>query len=210
MLVVIGCPLFYLCYLHINKLHTVWISPCCWWRFNWYRETSASLCHPCIDTLSQNLQSVHVNHCCGDCDNHTQHCTCQTTATTQLDLKAKYINWHPHTHTTFLCNISSFTCNETNFLHHLPSIYSVTVPERAGWAADSLLRRTTHINCRLYTLLPPGDGPLSNPKHLEVLWLNKLRIVHQVGLITGIYWDAVNKTKFHHSLCPPTIKYTVN
>jgi hypothetical protein len=127
MLVVIGCPLFYLCYLHTDKLHTVWISPC-WCGFNCYRVTSASLCHPCVYALSQHLQSVHVNHCCGDCDNHTKHRTCQTTATTQLDLKAKYVTCHPYTHTTFLYNISSFICNEINLMHHLSSVYSVTIP----------------------------------------------------------------------------------
>jgi hypothetical protein len=35
------------------------------------------------------------------------------------------------------------------------------------------LRRS---NCRIYTSLPPDDGLLASPKHVEVQWLNKLKI----------------------------------
>jgi hypothetical protein len=34
--------------------------------------------------------------------------------------------------------------------------------------ADSRLRRTTRTNCHIYTLLPPDDGLLASPKHVEV------------------------------------------
>jgi hypothetical protein len=29
---------------------------------------------------------------------------------------------------------------------------------------------------RIYTQLPPDDGPLASPKHVDVQWLNKLKI----------------------------------
>jgi hypothetical protein len=35
---------------------------------------------------------------------------------------------------------------------------------------------TTHTSCCIYTLLPPDDGKLASPKHVEVYWLNKLKI----------------------------------
>jgi hypothetical protein len=75
-------------------------------------------------------------------------------------------------------------------MHYLSSVYSVTIPLHVlgllvahhhevtmyicdNWyvlygPADSRLRRTTRINCRIYTLLPPGDGILASPKHAEV------------------------------------------
>jgi hypothetical protein len=34
--------------------------------------------------------------------------------------------------------------------------------------ADSRLRRTTHTNYHIRTLLPPDDGQLASPKHVEV------------------------------------------
>jgi hypothetical protein len=48
-----------------------------------------------------------------------------------------------------------------------------SIPSRP---ADSRLRRTTRTNCHIYTLLPPDDGLLANPKHIQVYWLNKLNI----------------------------------
>jgi hypothetical protein len=44
------------------------------------------------------------------------------------------------------------------------------------WPADSQLKRTTRNNCCIYTSLPPDDGQLARPKHVEVLWLDKLKI----------------------------------
>jgi hypothetical protein len=35
-------------------------------------------------------------------------------------------------------------------------------------SADSRLRGTTRTNCHIYTLLPPDDGLLSSPKHLQI------------------------------------------
>jgi hypothetical protein len=195
---VIGCPFFYLCYLHINKLHTVWISLCWCCGLNWYRETSASLCHPCVDALSQHLQSVHVNHCCGDCDNHTQHCTCQTTATTQLDLKAKYITCHPYTHTTFLYNISSIKCSETNLMHHLSSVYSVTIPLHvSGWMTHRQLIKTYSVYrlSHIY-IFTSWWCATSKPKACRGIVLNKLRISGASSWFhyTHISRCTVNKT----------------
>jgi hypothetical protein len=34
--------------------------------------------------------------------------------------------------------------------------------------ADSQLKRTTRTNSHIYTLLPPDDGLLARPKHVEV------------------------------------------
>jgi hypothetical protein len=83
-------------------------------------------------------------------------------------------------------------------MHYLSSVYSVTTPLHVlgllvahhqevtmyisdKWyvlymlvncwrarAADSRLRRTTCTTCHIYTLLPPDDGKLASPKHVEV------------------------------------------
>jgi hypothetical protein len=37
-----------------------------------------------------------------------------------------------------------------------------------SWLADCQLSRTTRTNCYIYTLLPPDDGLLASPKHVEV------------------------------------------
>jgi hypothetical protein len=37
-----------------------------------------------------------------------------------------------------------------------------------GGPTDSRLRRTTCTNCHIYTLLPPDDGLLASPKHVDV------------------------------------------
>jgi hypothetical protein len=58
--------------------------------------------------------------------------------------------------------VSIRTCNETN----------MTV----GGPADSRLRYTARVNCRIYTLLLRDDGQLASPKHVEVDWLNKRKI----------------------------------
>jgi hypothetical protein len=36
-----------------------------------------------------------------------------------------------------------------------------------SWPADTQLKRTTRTNCCTYTLLPPDDGQLVIPKHVE-------------------------------------------
>jgi hypothetical protein len=70
-------------------------------------------------------------------------------------------------------------------VHYLSSVYSVTTPLHVSallvadhqevtmyicnnWPSDSQLKRTTRTNCCIYTLLPPDDGQLANPKHVEV------------------------------------------
>jgi hypothetical protein len=95
--------------------------------------------------------------------------------------------------------------NETNLMHYLSSVYSVTIPLHVSsllvahhqvvamyicdsWCvlyvivdcqlawlegnsitpADSQLKRTTRTNCCIYTLLPPDDGLLASPKHVQV------------------------------------------
>jgi hypothetical protein len=37
-----------------------------------------------------------------------------------------------------------------------------------GRPADSRLRCITRTSCRIYTLLPPDDGKLASPRHVEV------------------------------------------
>jgi hypothetical protein len=37
-----------------------------------------------------------------------------------------------------------------------------------GRPADSRLRRATRTNCHMYTLLPPDEGLLASPEHVEV------------------------------------------
>jgi hypothetical protein len=73
-------------------------------------------------------------------------------------------------------------------MHCLSSVYSVTIPlhvlgllvahhqEVTMYICDSwyvlyvLVNywRVTHTNCHIYTLLPPDDGQLASPKHVEV------------------------------------------
>jgi hypothetical protein len=36
-----------------------------------------------------------------------------------------------------------------------------------GGTTNSRLRRTTRINCHIYTWLPPDDGLLESPKHVD-------------------------------------------
>jgi hypothetical protein len=86
-------------------------------------------------------------------------------------------------------------CNETNLTHYLSSVYLVTIPlhvsgllvahhqevtmyVRHNWYVLYVLvdfRRayrqstnTYNTYCRICTVLPPDDGLLSNPKHVEV------------------------------------------
>jgi hypothetical protein len=42
--------------------------------------------------------------------------------------------------------------------------------------ADSQLKCTIGTNCHICTLLPPDDGLLASPNHVEVLLLNELKI----------------------------------
>jgi hypothetical protein len=37
-----------------------------------------------------------------------------------------------------------------------------------SWLTDSQLKRTTRTYCCIYALLPPDDGLLASPKHVEV------------------------------------------
>jgi hypothetical protein len=48
-----------------------------------------------------------------------------------------------------------------------------SIPSRAAYIR---LRRTTRTNCHMYTLLPPDDGQLASPKHVEGKWLSKVKI----------------------------------
>jgi hypothetical protein len=50
--------------------------------------------------------------------------------------------------------------NETNLMHYLSSVYSVTIPLHV-----SGLLVAHHQEVAMYTLLPPDDGQLSSPKH---------------------------------------------
>jgi hypothetical protein len=102
--------------------------------------------------------------------------------------------------------ISIYACNETNLMHYLSSVYSVTITLHVlgllvahhqevtvyvcdnwymlytlvgcqrAWPADSQLIHTTHTSCHIYTLLLPDDGLLASPKHIEEQWLNKLKM----------------------------------
>jgi hypothetical protein len=93
-------------------------------------------------------------------------------------------------------NVKQHPCNENNLMHYLSSVYSVTIHLHVSgllvahhqevtmyicdnwfmlydlidcWrTADSRLRRTTHTNGRIYTLLPPDDGLLASLKHVDV------------------------------------------
>jgi hypothetical protein len=53
---------------------------------------------------------------------------------------------------------------------------------------------TTRTNCHTYTLLPPDDGLLASPNHVEVQWLNKLNInsapswFHYTQIVHSVLW----------------------
>jgi hypothetical protein len=77
------------------------------------------------------------------------------------------------TRTWFCC-----ACNETNLMHYLSSVYSVTIPLHVSgllvahhqevamyiwticmcWPTNSQLWCTTRTNCHIYALLLPDDG----------------------------------------------------
>jgi hypothetical protein len=81
---------------------------------------------------------------------------------------------------------SVFAYNETNLMHYLSSVYSVTIPLhdcQLAWLrsiptrpADSRLRRTTRTNCCIYALLPHNDGQLASPKHIELYGMIKPKV----------------------------------
>jgi hypothetical protein len=117
-----------------------------------------------------------------------------------------------------------YACNEINLTHYLSSVYSVTIPLRfsdmlaahhqevvmyicdkryvlsAGLVENQFRRQSTktyNTICRIYTLLPLDDGQLVSPKHVEVEWLNKLKIKSARIWFhyTHISRCTVNKTK---------------
>jgi hypothetical protein len=67
-------------------------------------------------------------------------------------------------------------------MHVMKPVYAVTIPVHVSgllvanhevvtvYICDSRLRHTTCANCRIYTctLLPPDDGLLASPKHVEL------------------------------------------
>jgi hypothetical protein len=55
-----------------------------------------------------------------------------------------------------------YICNKWHVLYILVDCPISTRPD------DSQLKCTARTNCRIYTLLPPEDGHLANPKRIEV------------------------------------------
>jgi hypothetical protein len=47
--------------------------------------------------------------------------------------------------------------------------------------ADVRLRRAARTNCHIYTLLLPDDRLLTRPKHVEVWWINKVKVNSAIG-----------------------------
>jgi hypothetical protein len=80
-----------------------------------------------------------------------------------------------------------FVCNETNLMHCLSSVYSVTIPLHASGSIVAHHQEATMYICDnwyvfyIYTLLPPDDGLLASPKHVGVfLILNFRRVQYPV------------------------------
>jgi hypothetical protein len=98
-------------------------------------------------------------------------------------------------HNVMFCSpcISIYACIETNLMQCSSSVYSVTIPLHVSglpvahhkavimyicnkwyvlyvlaWPAESQLKSTTRTSCCICTLLPPDDGQLASPKHVEV------------------------------------------
>jgi hypothetical protein len=96
--------------------------------------------------------------------------------------------------------ISKYECNESNLMHQLSSVYSVTTPLHVSglivanhqeiaiymymWQLVSVVFLSPlsadldgpPTICHICTLLPPDDGLLASPKHVQEWWLNKLKI----------------------------------
>jgi hypothetical protein len=78
------------------------------------------------------------------------------------------------------CNLTEPVCNETNLMHYLPSVYSITKPlhvsgllvaqhqEVTMYICDNWYVLYILVDCCIYTLLPSDDGLLASLKHIEV------------------------------------------
>jgi hypothetical protein len=58
--------------------------------------------------------------------------------------------------------VTMYMCNKWYMLYVLVDC------QLARLGADSQLKRTTRTICYIYALLPPDDGELASPKHVEV------------------------------------------
>jgi hypothetical protein len=99
-----------------------------------------------------------------------------------------------------------YACNETNMMHYLSSIYWVTTPlhfsgllashqQEVADPAGSRLRRTSRTNYHIYTLLPPDNGLLASPKHVEMYWLSKAKINSASGWFHYTHISRSRSTK---------------
>jgi hypothetical protein len=106
-----------------------------------------------------------------------------------------YVLWHLTRFTGLVATNEGNACKETNLMHYLSSVYSVTIPLHVSgllvayyqevtmyicntcWVGtgptstrptDSRLKRTTRTICCIYTLLPPDNRQLATPKHVDV------------------------------------------
>jgi hypothetical protein len=106
-----------------------------------------------------------------------------------------------------------YACNETNSMHYLSLVSSVTIPLHVSGLLVAhrqevkiyiyvyslyiyidyiymTIGKCCHIYIYIYRLLPPDDGLLASPKHVDVQWLNKLKIN------SASSWFRYTQTKF--------------
>jgi hypothetical protein len=97
-------------------------------------------------------------------------------------------NTHTHTHTPYFCKmyfiiVNTATCfglarspsSGGNNVYMRQLVRAVRV-SRLLAAPSTVDWNVQHVPVVAYTLLPPDDGPLPSPKHVEVYWLNILKI----------------------------------
>jgi hypothetical protein len=111
----------------------------------------------------------------------TWYCRTHALCTTiQQSVLKKLTTWGRFKNFTFCWPyISIYACNETNLMHCLSSVYSVTIPlQVSSWLVanhlepvrptDSQLKHTARsTNCFIYTLLPPDDRLLASLKPVD-------------------------------------------
>jgi hypothetical protein len=108
-------------------------------------------------------------------------------ALSEIVIKRKVVNWNLWNAIDKVkrkCT-EKYACNETNLMHYLSSVYSVTIPLHVSgllvahhqeaticifesWDMLYVLVDCQPTWCEWNTLLPPDDGQLASPKHVDV------------------------------------------
>jgi hypothetical protein len=112
--------------------------------------------------------------------------------------------------------VSIYACNETNLMHYLLSVYSITIPLNFSGLLVAHHQEVKMYICDnwyvlyIYTMLPPDDGQLTRTKLIDVLWQNNLKIksascwFHYThtgwGLLSTTLTLALKNTTWHNTI----------